>query len=394
MITFAKFTNPGIVGIYSWVALAYTFYQALAENALRNQIVMSLTNERDTRAVRRLGAIAAWFGAAFMAAVLIVLCLRTPHLGSYVIALSPMVLVPFITTAGIVPVGKMQYGHRWKALARYQLLAAVVGLMVSFSIVITLHSSLAMAAHLVVTESLFLLLAHRAARSIRIEQRQGEGRPRGEVAGLSLLGVLGWTQGQLERVFIGTFAGTSVLGLYSTASAMGRSPGDALSSATANYLRASVVKHEDPDRQALDVRRIGLISAGAAVCAVLMMTVIVDFLFRPFLGERWEPTLVAVPMLAVATIPYAVSLCLQMLSIYEQNTRASIVPALLAICCAPVTGYVALHSLTGAAAVVVGKELMVLLVCYGMSRPRGAAAPVLAACALSGLAAAVVLALS
>lgn len=383
MIAFAKLTNPHAVGIYSWAALAYTFYQAIAENALRNQVVMSLTNPRDLRNVRRSGSVAAWFGALFIGGSLLALYVLNHGYRDYVIALSPMIVVPFITTASIVPVGKMHYGDLWRELANYQLVSAAVGLSVSFTIVITTHSSLAMASHLFLTELTFLLLARRAARAVVIEQRDGPTRPMRETVGLSVLGTLGWTQGQLERVFIGSLAGTGVLGLYSTASAMGRSPGDALSSATANYLRSAVVKRETPEEQAHDVRRIGLMSAFAAVAAAVLMTVVVRLVMDPLLGPRWAPTLQAVPLLAVATIPYAVSLCLQMMSIYDQRTQASIVPAVLAICCAPLTGYVALHSLTGAAAVVVAKELMVLLVCYGMSRTRGAVAPVFAAVALT-----------
>lgn len=380
MVAFAAFTAPDAVGIYSWVALTYTLYQAIAENALRNQAVLAVPNPRHVTSVRRSAQTAAGLGSVVIAVMLLWLWSQySATLGAHIVGLIPFVFVPFLTTAGIVPVAKVQYQQDWSALARYQLIAAAVGLSLSFVTVYFTHSSVAMAVHLVATETTFLVLARRRAAGYQIEPHEGSRHPRKGMASLVAIGTLGWSQGQLERVFVGGLAGVATLGTYSTAVTMGRSPGEALSIATANYLRAQISAEKDTAKHPALVRTIMTIAAMAALAAVGVVILLVLFLLDPILGDTWRQTLDVVPILAVATIPYSVSVAMQVMAIYNDRSKASVIPAVLGVLCAPVIGYVALNSLHTAALVVIAKELMVLLVCHGLARIKGANTPVLIA---------------
>ena len=382
LLAFATFTNPDAVGIYSWVALSYTLYLAIVENVLRNQAIMGIGNARDMEYVRRLSRRASWAGSLFLVLTLGILWLvYRSAMAQEILLLTPFVAVPFISRTGITAVATMQYAQRWRELARFQLWAALGGLAGSFTTVMVTHSALGMSVHVVITESVFAALALRSARTVAVPTDLPTRNPQSETPSLSLLGGLGWSQGQLERVVIGGLAGISTLGLYSTASTMGRSPGEALATATANYLRASVSGLPEEKSHAAVVRRVGLISVAAASSAAFMAVILVDFIFDPLLGPSWAATLHAVPLLAVATIPYAASLGLQTMSVYYQNPRASIVPAVLALACAFPIGWLALTSLTAAAMMVIVKELMVLIVCALMARIPGSRETVVAACA-------------
>lgn len=380
MVAFAAFTAPDAVGVYSWVALTYTLYLAVAENALRNQAVLCVPNPRHVASVRRDAQGAAVGGAVALAVTLGVLWFTQDGLRPYVLGLLPFLVVPFVTTSGIVPVARLQFRQEWRLLARYQLVAAVAGLSVSFLVVVLTRSSLAMALHLLTTETVFLVLTRRRSAGRYIPPREGGKHPREGMGSLVTLSTLGWSQGQLERVFVGGLAGVGTLGTYSTAVTMGRSPGEALSTATANYLRARVSAEPDTDRHARLVTRITTLSVLSTTAAVGVVVLLVRLLLEPILGPTWATTLRAVPVLAVATIPYSISLALQIMAIYYDRSRASIVPAVLAVCVAPVIGVVAIGSVQHAALVVIGKELMVLLVTHALAKIPGARSSVALAC--------------
>ncbi|MDO5697720.1 MAG: oligosaccharide flippase family protein [Dermatophilus congolensis] len=390
MVAFAAFTAPDAVGVYSWVALTYTLYQALAENALRNQAVLAVAKPRHVASVRRSARTAAVFGSTLVALTLIWLWFRHGDtLGMHVLGLVPFVAAPFITTSGIVPMARMQYNNDWNLLARYMLIASLAGLSLSFATVVLTHSALAMAVHLLTQESTFLYLLRKRSRQIEITPHEKSRHPREGMASLVAISTLGWSQGQLERVFVGGLAGVATLGTYSTAVTMGRSAGEALSVATANYLRAQISAETDSARHPRLVRNVMTISAVSATLAVGAVLLLTALVLEPILGDVWRTTLEAVPFLAIATIPYSVSLALQVMAIYNDKHAASVIPSVLGLVCAPLIGWVALTSIHYAALVVIGKELMLLMVTYGMSRVKGAGLPV----AFAGGATVVVLAL-
>ncbi|WP_180814712.1 oligosaccharide flippase family protein [Kocuria flava] len=362
------------------MALTYTFYQALAENALRNLAILCLGNRRDAGYVRRLGSRLAWLGASIIGTTLLLLWTAYgAQQGKVIVSLAPFMLVPFVTTAGILPVARLQFSQRWADLARFQLVAAFFGLVVSLSIVFTIQSSLAMALHVLTTEILFMLLCRYAARGVVIDVIRSTRNPKRETVGLSLVGVLGWSQSQLDRVFVGALGGAGTLGLYSTASTMGRSGGDALASAMSNHLRATVARLEDEEDRASAVRRHGFVALGAATVGLALVTVLVEFVLVPILGADWAAALHVVPLIAAATLPASVSWGLQMMAVANGRQWASATAGLVGVaCCLPI-GLLAIQSLQAAALMVVAREILVLAVCQVFGRVEGSRLPMLLA---------------
>ncbi|WP_184349375.1 oligosaccharide flippase family protein, partial [Xanthomonas vasicola] len=106
--------------------------------------------------------------------------------------------------------------------------------------------------------------------------------------------ILGWLQGQADRILLGAIAGTAALGSYNLAMAVARNPGDAGSSSTANVLRVRLDKADGVD----DVRGAAnaLLVRAALLSAALVVALNVgtEFILRPFLGAAWTKPLDAV----------------------------------------------------------------------------------------------------
>ena len=81
---------------------------------------------------------------------------------------------------------------------------------------------------LIVESFVFALSAYRVRRSIQSNEPEvldGDGRMAAELRSLTGYALLGWAEGQLDRVLLGAIAGTTALGSYSYSQALGRSGG-------------------------------------------------------------------------------------------------------------------------------------------------------------------------
>jgi len=369
MLVFARVTDPEAVGIYNWVALGYTLYHAVAEIALRSQAVLCLNNAEDRAYIQRASHRARLFGAVLLAAILGVLALLYPERHAVVLGLLPFILVPSLTTAHIMPSAVLQYHERWRTLARSQAQAALIAFAVSLPIAIGAKSSLAMAAHVTVTEFSYFLLTRRAASTLHTPLTDVERRPPRETFHLMSVTVLTWGQNQLERVLIGAFAGAAALGTYSTAATIGRSGGDALGQAAASYVLARSANTEEKGRDRL-MWRIGLASMAGAVMLAAVVLLAARFVFTPFLGPKYETSLVVAPLFAVATIPSVVSSALQVFGVAQQRSRTAVVSATVGLCFAAPIAWATTINFTAAVFLVIVKEVAVLAVFASMHRDR------------------------
>lgn len=381
MLFFARATDPHSVGIYSWIALVYTFYFGLAESALRNQMIMCLGNPESLARARTLSLRVGVAGSLALAlAVVVLLVTYGSEHRAVVSGLAPFAAAPLITSSGIESTARMQYAHQWRSLARYQLVAAVAGLAVALTTLTTTRSSLAMSVHVLTTESAFLWFARRAATGTTVPYAPPVSDLGGQARHLAALGGLTWCQNQLERVLIGALAGAAPLGVYSTAAAMGRAPGEALALATVNYVRSSTASQRaNPDEGGgrSDIyRRVGHLAVIGSTLLVVVVLVVVDLVLDPFLGSKWHAALHVTPIMALATVPYSLSSTLQVMAAFDRNARASLFPAFIGISMALPIGALAMNSVTLAASLMVTKELLILGASYGLSRPKGAAGPV------------------
>lgn len=391
MLLFARHAGPEAVGIYGWVVLAYTFYQAVAENGLRQLAVNCVSNPGDVAFVRRTSVRAALIGGLVLLCVVCGLSYQhRADLLTVALGLLPISFAPFITSAGIGAVGRLEFVRAWPALARYQMLSSLAGLSVSLAIITATRSSLAMAAHVVATETTFTFLCLRHSRRLNIDHNLPSSKPATQIRHLSTLSVLGWSQGQLERVFVGAMADKGGLGLYTTAVTVGRSPGDALAMATSNYLRASVVAlradggSADSDTARI-VQRIGLMAVGSASTFALAVVFLAEPVFGWILGPTWISVLHAAPLMAVATIPSVVSSGQLIMAVFSGHGRRSAIPVLIGVSFALPIGFAASTSIQLAAGVVLVKELVMLVVTEILCGIPGSRWPVRAAlvCALA-----------
>ena len=362
LLLFAKFTSPEAVGIYAWVALVYTLYHAVAEIAIRSQAVLCLQNEDDLEYIRTRSRWSGLFGVAFISGTLSVLFLAYPGHRDIVFGLSPFALIPLITSAHIVPAAVLQLHEYWRALARWQALSAAGALVASVPTAIFLHSSLAMALHLAVTEIFYLMLTRREASTLNIVRDKQSRQPQRETVSMMAISIVTWAQNQLERVFIGTLAGPATLGLYSTAATIGRSGGDALGNATSSYVLALTARASDDSVRRQMLWTVGLISVGGAIAMAALVLLAVDIVLAPFLGSAYAATLHAAPYFAVATVPAVISASLQVYGVVEKRSGPAIASTVVGLVCALPIGLVATQNVTHAAIAVIGKDLLVLLV--------------------------------
>lgn len=360
MLVFARVTDPEAVGLYNWVALAYTLYSAIAEVAIRNEAVLCLTNTADLAYIRAAAHRSRLFGFALIGAGLTWLSFAYSDRREVVVGLLPFIIVPSLTTARIIPGATLQYHDKWPFLARAQVIAGGAAIAVSLPLAVLLRSSLAMAAHVVVTELTYLVLTRREAAKLHTSQTADSHRPPRRTLQLMAISIITWGQNQAERVFVGALVGAATLGWYSTGATIGRSGGDALGQASSSFTLARAASMK-PEQRARMVGRIGLAGIGGASALVLVVTLAVDLVFTPFLGPQYAAALRSAPYFAVASIPAVVSSALQVFGVAEERSHTSIVSAVVGLSFTFPIALVAMRSLTAATFLVIGKELAVLL---------------------------------
>ncbi|WIB11814.1 oligosaccharide flippase family protein [Curtobacterium sp. MCPF17_052] len=207
-------------------------------------------------------------------------------------------VVPIANSYSIIPLGFLQRGEQWRRLANLQLTVSGLSLVVSVPVLFLTRSLLAASLQVLLAELLFAVFAHRAAARMglpaHLETLTGGETLAREFRHASWFFILGWLQGQADRILLGTIAGTAALGSYNLAMAVARNPGDAVSSSTANVLRVRLDQVDGvPEvRVAADklLTRASLLSA----VLVVLLNLGTEFVLRPFLGGAWTKPLDAV----------------------------------------------------------------------------------------------------
>ena len=142
-------------------------------------------------------------------------------------------------------------------------------------------------------EVLFCWMVHRRARALGIEAATkgassgaGYGREFGHASAYS---IVGWLQGQADRLLIGGLSGTAALGSFSFATAIARNPGDAISASTGNVLRVKI--SVDQGLSAFEVRQRSdqLLMRGLALGMVLVLAASTALEWTRL--YQWEPNI-------------------------------------------------------------------------------------------------------
>jgi O-antigen/teichoic acid export membrane protein len=365
LLILAALTNPSVVGVYSWALLGYTAYQALTDAAIRQVMVRAVHSYNGLAFLVTYRAWASIGGFLGVGSVVVLLFMHTNDAATLI--LLPIAFAPACTAAGMLSVARLQVAGKWAVLARGQLVAATISLSVSLPCLLVTQNLLAGGLQVLLTEGIFAIWCVRNASNLdRVPALAGGASPKSEFFGMSAYSGLAWTQGQGDRFLLGVFAGTTQLGNYAFATAIARSLGDAMASATANVLRAetSTIDVLQPDRFRAVASRV-LVRGLVIVTVVIIATdIATEFVLRPILGDEWAVPLGIVPILAIATLPSVLAWSSSVFHVSAGRTRRALWTPLVGIMFALPIAFVASNNLEHAAWIVVVRDVTVVTVSF------------------------------
>jgi len=380
MLVLAARLAPSVVGIYAWMILALTLVQTVGDTAARQTAVVHDGTASGARFIGRFRVWSAVVGGALLSVVVMALLLTQAEQDRWqALALAPFVLVPAASAAGIDALVRLQRSGRWKDIASNQAWSSTCSLLCSVPTLVATGSLLASALQALLAEAGFAVLNRR--RAARLGRGADTGTRPSELTGgvfrdylhTALFALLGWGQGQTDRLSIGGLAGGSRLGQYAFAMSLSRSIGDAAALAAVNVLRPALTEAARDGRGSeivavteASLRR----SLVLAVVAAVATSIGVELIVAPFLADDWDPALALVPILALSVAPSVVAWSITAVLQAESRMRwASPIKAVGVLLSLPV-GLVALQDLQLAAWLVNARELVVMALLLLAARHR------------------------
>lgn len=371
MLLLAGLTSPTWVGIYSMISLMYSGIQAGTDSAVRQVLMRAVTEPEGATFLRWYRTLAPAIALVCIGGLIVVLRFMGV-IPSWAVAaeLSPMAFAPIFPALGIKALGTLQLEGRWMALARGQFWASVLSVGLAIPLLLKTHNLLAPALQTLLAEALMtaycIYQVHAKKQTTPVTEVPAvthEKTIAGDMASMSVYALLSFAQGQAERILLGGLAGASVLGSYSTASAVGRAAGDSLAASTANVTRAAVVSHSDPKdiRDATEhaLSRTLILAFGAAVASTVLALVL-----RPLLGPQWYTALAIVPILAISSFPSALAWTGSVLQVRVGRGWTALWAPLVGTGLAVGIAFAAAHSLVVAAYLVVARDLIVATIAF------------------------------
>lgn len=368
MLALAALSDPRQLGLYAWATLCYTALLALGEAPARQVLSEAVSSGDGRQELKRFRELLGFGGAAAMAASICCIAYVTGSGAILALELAPMCLAPGFLAWGLEAVGRLQVAGQWHTLARSQMLSALVSVCISLPVLVATGSVAAVTIQAALTEMCFAVLCRRAAAHFDLPDEQPFTGLRGAYGSMALYSGVSWAQAQADRLLIGLFGGTALLGAWSVAIALSRSLGDALAAATANLLRAELAAAgPDADVRGISYRTLrrsvwlGAAAAGAA-------WVFAELIARPLLGSDWEETLSTVPVLALAVIPSCLAWSTTVLHVRERTGVRALYSLLVGVAFAPLVGAVATIDLRYSAALVVLREFSLVFTAFVVVR--------------------------
>lgn len=362
----AHYVLPKLIGVYAWGILALTLFQAVTDSAIGQVAVRSVMSAEGFAFLRRYRIWSSLLGGAVLLGFLFVLAaLQPPTLHGAVWSLTPLLLVPAVMATRVEAVALLQIKGHWHRLARLQTYSAFASLMIFIPLLVTTHALISTVVQTLVMEAGFSLLVLRIAGPEIRRQRDAveSGDPgRHEFQHVALYSMLGWFQGQTDRLLLGSLAGTATLGLFSISWSISRNLGDGISLSTANVLRPQILANAgDPHdwRQRVEQTLIRAVVITSVLCVATMLGN--QFVLSPILGHHWQAAVRAVPVMTVATLSTVVSWSLTIILIAEKRVRWATPVKLLGVAMGLPVALVAEHSLIDASWVIVLREVITLL---------------------------------
>lgn len=400
-IVVAAVTDPEAFGFYTWAVIVLTLFLALSDQPARQVAVPALSSERGERFLRRYMRLASFAGIGAMAIAIAAIGLAAND-GAIAIALLPLALSPAAVAMSTMAVASLQLNEQWGRLSLARLIGALAGVSIGVSVALLTRSVLGAALSVLISEAVFTLVVLKRAslssatlnpsvQNVDPTTDHAEPPTARAFAHMQVYSGLAWLQGQLDRVLLGAWAGPAVLGLYSLATAIGRSGGDALAASQANLLRAELSRSRpsNPSDIAKSADRVLLPGVFLASAVVALTALISKFVLAPILGAEWAEATMIAPILALTAFPALLSWSSAPLHLHRRRAgRANIAPV-IGLAFAPVVAVVAVSSLMTAAWIVVAREFLLALaqmLILGRSAPLRSAALALASLACGAVA--------
>lgn len=364
-ILLAYATSPDIVGIYTWLTLGVTLYLSVADGAARQVAVLAWRSSTGLDLIKRYARIAGPSGLLVLSLVAIIVGALTGR-WDLIASASPIIFVPLVNVRSVAATALMQVSGQWRSLALIQSVAAASSLVASVPLLLATASLLGPALQLLLTEAIFTFLVRRKVRLTGLNERaasltEGE-RLGGAFAHLSAQAALGWVQGQADRLLLGGFAGTSALGSYSLALAIGRNPGDAVSMATANVARSAVVGEASlhDARAILDKLLVRALAAAAVLVTLLILAV---QLILPLLlnTDLWGQSIAAAGPILLSMIVTVYAWSVSPVLVQFGYGKALTYIKLVGLAFAPAVAIGAMWNLQIAAWLVLSREIAMML---------------------------------
>jgi len=368
LLLLAYFASPEAVGVYNYGILLYTLFQALTDAPFRQVIFFTVSSRKGMRFLRRYRILVAILGfLGILLGILVIRFVLDVEHPEEVLTLLPIAFAPAFTAMGLRGVGLLQAAGKWKTLAAGQAVAAVSSLAVALPALYLSHSPLGCSLGLLTTELVFAFWCWRKGCSVvtsRVEIPRDSRRISSLYTKMAGYSGLAWSQGQADRVLIGGFSGAANLGIFSMATALARSLGDALASSSANVLRSelgTLTNPEDAHQRASRILNRGTFLALVGVwLSVLMTQTVVTWL----LGEEWRASLAIVPLLSLSVIPSVFSWSSAVLHVARRSAGRALIAPIIGILFAVPIAWLSATNLLGAAGMVLFRELSLSCVAY------------------------------
>lgn len=366
VIALAFVSDPYAIGLYTWAALALTFYSALTEAPIQHVAMISIGSTNGRAFLRRYAWVSGFAGVFFMAAAVWLIAERLGRNSTFVdfINLSPFILVPVSRAFAAQKTALLQYSGLWQKVMMFRSYGAVIGAAIGLPIIFINKSILGACITITASEicyTTFVFFAvTRSRTALRPSNEETRLEPWDTYRHMAMFSMLGWLSSQLERLLLGAWAGTATLGVYSFGFAIGRSAGEAIASSQPSVLRADLTRSAATSDGQIKKLLSGNLRGGLylTVGTALAVTVLSIYVLPIFLGDKWSDALEMAPILALSAIPSAVAQSAAPVFVQMQRAHLSYLAPALLLFFAPVVASAAVNSLTLAAWTVLLRECL------------------------------------
>ncbi|MBN9216084.1 MAG: hypothetical protein ABS62_12005 [Microbacterium sp. SCN 70-200] len=365
MVIFAATSDPTTVGYYAAMMTGYAILQAITDGAAKRIATAAVATTTGTRFLRTYRVWYPILGTLFLACTLAIVGwwgAPVPDL----LAMTPMLALPTIMATSIVPLARLQRAGSWKLISGISGSSAAIALLAGVPLVLWLHNALGSVTQLVLTELLFSIGLHLAAKrtlspQILIESEESYAAAFASAGGFI---ISMQAQYQLDRIAVGALGGAGALGAFNLGWSLSRSITDSLSTSTLNVIQSRVM--DAREKSADEIREIIMDSLPHAIrvggVVVAATYVAARFVAPVILDASWDDMLRVVPLMSATAIPSIVCYCLLPALMYFGRMRWAITPRLIGLAFSLGVGWAVQYSLDAAIWFAMARELTAMTI--------------------------------